>query len=419
MCYHADMKNADLEPGLLPTFRGLILLELCIILLGAFMGEQGKPVHPPAVVMVEGTLSVGLLVYLSWPRLQHQLGAAYLPVAVMIAAALPLLEQYLFLQNQPMLDIDSLHANDWQAVLFLSFSLLIVSWQYSFHSVIVFCLGTGLFDLFSVALADVQFDAIARQEYFHTLATRTVFFLLAGHTISHLKTQRALEQANRQLQHYAATLEQLAVSRERNRVARELHDTLAHTLSGTALELEAVKTLWENDPRKARALLDRALSAVRDGLIETRRALQALRAAPLEDLGLALAVRELAEATAAQIGATLSWQGEARLDRMPAAIEQCVYRVAQEALENIVRHAEARQIGVKLNRNDRHLNLEVSDNGCGFELSAVDAAHHFGLQGMRERVEMVGGHLEIESQLKRGTTIRLSVELGNDSRPHL
>jgi signal transduction histidine kinase len=419
MCYHADMKAAALEPGLLPTFRGLMLLELCVTLLGAFMGEQGKPVHLPAVVMGVGILSVGLLVYLSWPGLQHRLGSAYLPVAIIIAAALPIIEQYLFLQSQPMSDIDSLHANDWQTVLFLSFPLLIVSWQYSFHSVIVFCLGTGLFDLISIALAHAQFDAIARQEYFHTLATRTAVFLLAGHTISHLKTQRALEQANHQLHHYATTLEQLAVSRERNRVARELHDTLAHTLSGTALELEAVKTLWDVDQAKARALLDRALSAVRDGLIETRRALQALRAAPLEDLGLSLAVRELAEATAAQIGATLCWQGKAQLDRMPAATEQCVYRVAQEALENIARHAEAQQISVNLSRNDHQLNLEVSDNGHGFDLSAIDADRHFGLKGMRERAEMVGGHLEIESQLTRGTTIRLSVELGNDSRSHL
>src|SRR5439155_24600069 len=100
--------------------------------------------------------------------------------------------------------------------------------------------------------------------------------------------------------HHAGTLESLAVSRERNRMARELHDTLAHTLSGLSVQLETVEAYWDVEPRTAHAMLDRALEATRDGLQETRRALKALRASPLDDLGLSLAIQRMAESAVAR-----------------------------------------------------------------------------------------------------------------------
>jgi signal transduction histidine kinase len=222
-----------------------------------------------------------------------------------------------------------------------------------------------------------------------------------------------LARANAQLTHYATTLEQLATSRERNRLARELHDTLAHTLSGMAVQLEAAKTLWDMDPAQARDMLDQSLTATRSGLTETRRALQALRAAPLEDLGLVLAVCTLAESVAAQTGATLTWQGPdaARVENLSPDVEQCVYRVAQEALENVARHAGAKHLTVQLTQDKGRLTLQISDDGRGFDLSKASANnHHLGLTGMRERAEMIGGILHVESRLGNGTTIRLMVE---------
>jgi len=100
-----------------------------------------------------------------------------------------------------------------------------------------------------------------------------------------LRAQRAsVEQANLQLRHYAGTLEQLAISRERNRVARELHDTLAHTLTGIIVQLEATKAYWEVDHQTAGTMIQTALDSARAGLQETRRALRALRASPLDEL---------------------------------------------------------------------------------------------------------------------------------------
>lgn len=99
---------------------------------------------------------------------------------------------------------------------------------------------------------------------------------------------------------YASTLEQLTISHERNRMARELHDTLAHTLSGLTVQLQTVKAYWEIEPDTSQKLLNDALAATRDGLQETPGALKALRATPLEDLGLPLAIRQLAEEAAAR-----------------------------------------------------------------------------------------------------------------------
>src|SRR4029078_5838718 len=111
-------------------------------------------------------------------------------------------------------------------------------------------------------------------------------------------------EANAKLVDYASTNEQLAVTRERNRVARDMHDTLAHTLSAVSVQLEAADSVWDSQPQQAHELLQKSLASARAGLGETRRAVRALRASPLDDLGLGLALRDLAESTADRAG----WQ---------------------------------------------------------------------------------------------------------------
>jgi signal transduction histidine kinase len=229
-----------------------------------------------------------------------------------------------------------------------------------------------------------------------------------------MKTQReqrrALAHANTHLVHYAATLEQLATSQERNRLARELHDTLAHSLSGVAVQLEAVKTLWDTSPEGARAMLEGSLAATRSGLTETRRALQALRASPLEDLGLGLAIRSLAESAAVRNGLVLDLNIPDRLENLSPDVEQALYRVAQEALENIGKHADAHNVKISLIQENSTVELIISDDGRGFEPQSIDLLNQFGLQGIRERTDMLGGDLEVVSRQGGGTTIRLSWE---------
>jgi len=252
------------------------------------------------------------------------------------------------------------------------------------------------------------------------LIGRAILTMFVGYIVSNLIEEqriqrRDLAEANRKLVRYAVTLEQLTISRERNRLARELHDTLAHALSGLAVQLDAIAAVWDDIPPRAEAMLERALSIARIGLDETRRALGDLRATPLEDLGLGLAVRALAEDIAARGGLALDLDVPEQMYNLSPEVQQCYYRVAQEALENVARHADARRVGVSLRQADARLTLQVSDDGLGFEDQEVDP-ERFGLRGMRERAELIGGTLTVASHAGQGTTVRLDTELPGGAR---
>ena len=227
-----------------------------------------------------------------------------------------------------------------------------------------------------------------------------------------MKTQveqhRRLAEANERLAQYASTLEQLTISRERNRMARELHDVLAHTMSGVAVELEGVRAKLRVDPDYAEVLLSQSLQAVREGLTETRRALQALRATPLEDLGLGLAIRNLGESIAGQAGLQTDFHINNDLRDFPVEVQQCFYRVAQETFTNIAAHSQAKNVQVSLMKDGNGLKLTIRDDGIGFDENAIDLNQKYGLLGMRERVEMIKGELSVVSQPESGTQIVLT-----------
>ncbi len=143
-------------------------------------------------------------------------------------------------------------------------------------------------------------------------------------------------------------------------MARELHDTLAHSLSAVAVQLEAVDSAMTTAPDEARVILGKALAQTRSGLTETRRALHELRATPLDDLGLALAIQNLAITTAQRNGMTATVSLPEGALNLPPEIEQGVYRIAQEALTNAARHAGATQLKVTLCSNGA-----VSPDGGG------------------------------------------------------
>jgi signal transduction histidine kinase len=241
---------------------------------------------------------------------------------------------------------------------------------------------------------------------------RTLTFLVVGYIVVWLTTlqrqqRRALAEANQRLAQYTTTLDQLATTRERNRIARELHDILAHSLSSLAIQLEAVKTLWDSNPNKARLMLEQSLVTTELGLAETRRALQALRASPLEDLGLAMAMAAQAQSAAQRAGLQLELHLPEKVYPLPAAVEQDIYRVAQEAIENAARHAKAQKISISLSQANSQLILIVSDDGQGFSPETQLERAGLGLRGMQERAEMLGGELTVKSQAGQGTTIQL------------
>lgn len=405
------MKSRHLEPGLLTIFRLFLVAQLILMVVNLHVhsarGYLGGNVSSAYVFAVGGVLV--LLAYLSLQWLEKRLGRFYLPVALIYSTIFSLLAQYLFLTTH---SGGGSEEGAWQLFLMLGVPLMLIGWQYGFKSVVVYCLFVTFLDSILVRLTRTDYE-LFEFTYQRLSFIRFISFLMIGYVVSRIMQQlrnqrQALQEANRKLEHYVATLEQLTVSRERNRVARELHDTLAHTLSGLAVQLEAVDSLWTSDRKQAHNLLRHSLRATRDGLTETRNAIQALRAAPLEDLGLVRALKDYAETTAGRTGFLVDFDLPKNLEGLPLEVEQCFYRIGQEAIENTARYAQAKMLSVKLVRTASRVCMEIADDGAGFDPRAVESGRHFGLQGMRERAQLIHATLEIFSCPGEGTRLSLS-----------
>lgn len=221
-----------------------------------------------------------------------------------------------------------------------------------------------------------------------------------------------LEEAHRQLKEYAAQVEELTISQERQRMARELHDTLAQGLAGLILQLEAADSHLEaGNQARAQAVVQQAMQRARTTLHEARRAIQALRPAALEQGNLVEALGHEVEQFSATAGiqATFEVSGAPPGVAPEAALD--ILRIVQEALSNTARHAQAGHVLVRLATDGQGLQVVVKDDGLGFDPSeGVDRPGCFGLAGMRERAERVGGTLQVDSEMGRGTSVVLSVE---------
>jgi two-component system sensor histidine kinase UhpB len=175
------------------------------------------------------------------------------------------------------------------------------------------------------------------------------------------------------------------------------------------VQLEALLTVWEPVPELAQQMLSNMLTTTRVGLDETRRALSALRATPLEELGLALAVRTLAEDFGTRHALEMDIDIPEDLDDIPPDVEQSFYRISQEALANIAQHARASSVAIRMDRVNHGLELLISDDGTGFRLDGGKRENQrkFGIQGMYERADAIGADLEIIKQPGNGTLITL------------
>jgi signal transduction histidine kinase len=297
----------------------------------------------------------------------------------------------------------------WRLWAGLLLPLVLIAWQYDFRRVVGYVFGIVLFDVLLTGwmLGDADWFRLVRGELPHATIFILMAYIVTRIMAGQRQQRRELAEANTRLAQYAETLEQLTISRERNRLARELHDTLAHALSAVSVQLEAVDSVWDIHPEKARELLAKALAQTRSGLTETRRALQALRASPLDDLGLALAVRNLAELTARRGSLALELAIDDHHEPSSPEREQHIYRIAQEAMTNVLKHAEAHTLRVALRRSGEDWTLIVGDDGAGFEPLTATANGHFGLQGMHERAELIGAQLAVESRPAQGTQVRL------------
>jgi signal transduction histidine kinase len=221
--------------------------------------------------------------------------------------------------------------------------------------------------------------------------------------------QAAVAIENARLYQRAQTL---AVLEERQRLARELHDSVSQALYGIALGARTARTLLERDKIDDKGItesIDYVMSLAQAGLAEMRALIFELRPESLETEGLVAALNKHAEALKArhQIDVSMDLCDE---PRVALDMKETLYRVAQEALQNIIKHAQATRIEVRLVNDDQELVLEVRDNGIGFD-ATQEFPGHLGLLSMRERVEGMGGRLLIESASRQGTLIRAWIPL--------
>ncbi len=211
-------------------------------------------------------------------------------------------------------------------------------------------------------------------------------------------------------------LKQEAVSQERHRVAREIHDTVAQALTAVSLQLEAAKDVLGSDADEALVHVDRAQHVAREGLADAQRVVWALHPDALQSDDLAGALQRLTNRIAEhrEMKAEFLLRGEPCA--LPAEIEANALRVAQEALSNVVKHSGARKVRVELVFGNEEAHLLVCDDGKGFDWENKKARRGFGLTSMRERSQRIGARLSIESRHGHGTCVKLAFPI-MDSRP--
>jgi signal transduction histidine kinase len=406
--------NPDLTRGL--RTAAWIWLAYLAILFGIDTFMYASPIRSMLLYyLANSSIALVFLAFSYWPWVQKVLKKAYMPVMLLIISTLPILASRLWnphVVQGPMTNLEGT-AIRMMPVLFIG--VVIAAWHYSWPVVAIYAIGTSVLEMGIIPFLPKVSEPNNTVIVFFVSIIRSVSFLVVGYYISHLMNrlrdkQKQLVEANLQITHYASTLEQLTISRERNRMARELHDTLAHTLSALSVQLETTRAYWNVEPDTAYDLLTQTLEATRSGLNDTRRALKSLRASPLEDLGINLAIQNLTRSAKERGKLDVDLNMPNTLPSLSPNVEQCIYRVAQEAIENVLHHANAHTLSVKLAVDDDVITLTVEDDGMGMDAKHHPQDGHYGMKGMNERAQLAGGELDINSQPGQGTRILLTIE---------
>ena len=271
-----------------------------------------------------------------------------------------------------------------------------------YHFLVKACNNSGVWNEEGAALDFVIPPAWYQTYWFGALCVAAFLALLWA------LYQYRLLQVARQFQ---VTLDTRVV--ERTRIARDLHDTLLQSLHGILLYFQTGINLLPERPDEARKRLEEAMHRAKRAIVEGREAIQGLRSSAVETNDLAMAMRTLGEELAVNTGFTAF---QVRVDGAPRDLHPIlrdeVYRITGEGIRNAFRHADAKQIEVEIQYDDRRLRVRVRDDGKGIDpklLSDGDREGHFGLRGMRERAKLIGGKLTVGSELGAGTEVELSI----------
>lgn len=225
--------------------------------------------------------------------------------------------------------------------------------------------------------------------------------------------QATLAIANARLRAHA---EGLAVSAERSRLARDLHDAVTQTLFATSIIAEVLPAIWERNPEEGRKRLQEISELTRGALAEMRTLLLELRPAALLNTPVDELLQQLCEAFQGRRRIPVEFTADDDLEALPPEVQVVFYRVAQEAFNNIAKHANASQVWVSLTCAGSQVVLQVKDNGVGFNPDRTPSGH-LGLAIMRERAQTVGAALDLQSAPGQGTLVRLSWQDGNGAQP--
>ncbi len=364
-------------PARLIPFTGLMLLHASLLVIGARVSPRRRWL--PIYFLVQGTLAFAI------NRMASLSGAAY-----GLYLYLGLTAQAISLLNNRR-NLAALVASG-----FILLALIQYVWLWGWSALPAFLLLAAPQTFFVIAFVILFFRQVRARQRSQEL-------------LNQLETaHQDLESAHRQLAEYAARVEDLTLLNERQRLARELHDTLAQGLAGLILQLEAVdKQLAHARPERAQDIVQQAMARARLTLTDARRAIDDLRLGEATSGSLAEMVRDEVERFTAATGIPCELE-LALVSSIPDSLRDHAFRSVAEGLSNVARHARASHAWVRLAEVDSMLEINVKDNGAGFnpvELGAI--AGHYGLVGLRERARLVGGSLEVKSASGQGTSLRL------------
>lgn len=219
-----------------------------------------------------------------------------------------------------------------------------------------------------------------------------------------------LEQNNQQLTDYSEQVENLAIIQERSRLARDIHDTLGHYLTAISIQLEKAHVLFDKRPQAAQDSIQQSKLLADEALREVRHSVGVLRNSSLP-FSLTEALQRMVSHMQSKTQAVqLEISGD--VDHLSDPLVMSLYRAAQEGLTNIQKHAHASEVLLKVSVEPQQVQMMIQDNGQGFEPEHTNP-HHYGLRGLRERLHLVGGTLDINSQLGTKTQLNIRIPMGN------
>ncbi len=221
---------------------------------------------------------------------------------------------------------------------------------------------------------------------------------------------REIQSANEQLQAYADMSERMAQTRERNRLAREIHDTLGHTLTGIAMGIDACMALIDSNPEMTKAQLEKLSIASREGIKDIRRSVSELRPDALERLSLEVAIRKMVVDMSQMSDAQIFFETDEHCLKFDEDEENAIYRVIQESITNAIRHGEAKKIWITLKKEDGEIFLVIRDNGKGCK----EIKSGFGTKHIKERIEMLHGTVAFEGRNGFTVTARIPIRWGKN-----